>query len=473
MGWVDHGSPHFRASDLLAAEADPMLGRILDGRFRILDRLGAGSMGTVYRAIQAPIGRHVAIKILRSDRAVDEGSRARFLREARANSSLASPNTVTVFDFGQSESGDFFLAMELLEGESLGERIRRLGRLSPAEAIDTAMQALHSLAEAHAKGIIHRDLKPDNVFFAQAHANGKRGEIVKVLDFGIAKMMDSEGEHPMNAVETQAGTVFGTPRYMSPEQAQGKSLDARSDLYSLGVVLYHMMTGRPPFIDDDAIVVMARHIKTAPPAMSEVAPDANISPEVERAVMRMLSKEPGKRPQSAEAMLVELAQALEGVLATRSGGRSASGSSGEASLSDATTAGTPDTFDSGVIEAKKLPKSLKTIALGLAAALCALAFALVASSRSASSRDVPAPTTSAAGASTPMDTSVRTSPTVAPHDVAPAVPTASAVTTDLTSPNPIVSSIHAEPRSPAPPRRTPASAPKASGKAAVGYGYLE
>jgi serine/threonine-protein kinase len=468
---VDQGSPHVRASDLLAAEADPMLGRVLDGRFRILDRLGAGSMGTVYRAIQAPIGRPVAIKILRSDRAVDEGSRARFLREARANSSLASPNTVTVFDFGQSESGDFFLAMELLEGESLGERIRRVGRLDPDEAIDTAMQALHSLAEAHAKGIIHRDLKPDNVFFAHAHASGKRSEIVKVLDFGIAKMMDAGENHPMSAVETQAGTVFGTPRYMSPEQAQGKSLDARSDLYSLGVVLYHMMTGRPPFIDDDAIVVMARHIKTAPPAMSDVAPDANISPEVEHAVMRMLSKEPGKRPQSAEAMLVELARALEGVRAARSGAHSASDRSSEASLIGA--AATVDAFHSGVLDARRLPTRLQTIALGLAAVFCALAFAVVASSRSASSRAPSVPAASGTGALQPGDAVVHTSPTTAPRDVLPAAPTASAVTTNANMPNPVVTSIHAEPRATAPPRRAPAIAPKAAGKAAVGYGYLE
>jgi len=472
MGCVDHGSPHVRAGDLLAAEADPMLGRVLDGRFRILDRLGAGSMGTVYRAIQAPIGRPVAIKILRSDRAVDEGSRARFLREARANSSLASPNTVTVFDLGQSESGDFFLAMELLEGESLGERIRRVGRLDPDEAIDTAMQALHSLAEAHVKGIIHRDLKPDNVFFARAHAGGKRSEIVKVLDFGIAKMMDAEENHPMSAVETQAGTVFGTPRYMSPEQAQGKSLDARSDLYSLGVVLYHMMTGRPPFIDDDAIVVMARHIKTPPPAMSDVAPDANISPEVEHAVMRMLSKEPGKRPQSAEAMLVELARALAGVRAARSG----SDPSTDASLIGAVA--TVDAFHSGVVDARRLPTRLQTVVLGLVAVLCALAFAVVAftrsaSTRSASSRAPSVPAMSGAGATPSADVVVHTSPTMSPGVVVPAAPVASAVTTNAGTPNPIMTSIHAEPRAAAPPHRVPAIAPKAAGKAAVGYGYLE
>ncbi|MGH7281657.1 MAG: serine/threonine-protein kinase, partial [Polyangiaceae bacterium] len=142
------------------AQQDPLVGRVLDNRFTILAKLGAGSMGTVYRARQANMEREVAIKILRSDRALDEAAKARFLREARANSLLASPHTVTVFDFGQSPSGELFLAMELLEGESLGQRITRMKRLPVAMAIDTACQALRSLSEAHNKTIVHRDLKP-------------------------------------------------------------------------------------------------------------------------------------------------------------------------------------------------------------------------------------------------------------------------------------------------------------------------
>jgi serine/threonine-protein kinase len=305
------------AENLAEADGDPFLGVTVADRFVILGRLGAGSMGTVYRARQEAVGRDVAVKILRADRAFDAQAKARFSREARAMSLLTSPHTVTVFDFGEVPDphgdelalggGSLYLAMEMLEGESLGDRLKRRHRIDVEGAVRIAREALLSLEEAHEKSIIHRDLKPDNLFLAHG-AGGEKGETCKVLDFGIAKIQSDPSS--VDALETQAGTVFGTPRYMSPEQAQGKSLDARSDLYSLGVLLYQMLVGRPPFVDEDAVVVMARHIKSIPVSPEIAAPDAGIGAALARVVMRTLAKDPSARPASARQLIVELDAAL-------------------------------------------------------------------------------------------------------------------------------------------------------------------
>lgn len=307
----EHGLAFVEPHEVEASGGDTLLGTSVAGRFVIIGWLGAGSMGAVYRARQEAVGRDVALKIVRRERAYDAETQARFEREARATSVLVSPYTVTVFDFGESEDGSWYLAMELLEGETLGERLKRVGRMPVEQAVRIAREALRSLAEAHGKGIVHRDLKPDNLFLTRAPADGTAapGEICKVLDFGIAKLVRGDAG-VVDQLETQAGTVFGTPRYMSPEQAQGAPLDARSDLYSLGVILYQMLSGRAPFVDDDAVVVMARHIKDAPPRLAEVAPHAGIPPVIEAVVRRALAKSPAARPQSAEQFAQELEQAL-------------------------------------------------------------------------------------------------------------------------------------------------------------------
>jgi serine/threonine-protein kinase len=442
-----------------------------------LAKLGAGSMGTVYRAKQHAMGREVAIKILRGDRAVDESAKARFMREARANSLLASPNTVTVFDFGQSSNGEFYLAMELLEGESLGQRLTREGRVRANVAVDACRQALRSLGEAHAKGIIHRDLKPDNLFFARVltsatepRAGGgddthAHDEIVKVLDFGIAKMVDQGDQSPMNVVETQAGTVFGTPRYMSPEQAQGKPLDARSDLYSLAVILYQMLTGRPPFTDNDAVVVMARHIKSTPKRPNEAAPDAQIPAELEDVIMRTLAKEPKDRPASAEILAGELLAALEAQGAQSSGVR--------ASVTNAAGIRVPESMRPPPVALPRPPKrSPPLLLLGavLAVALAAAGAVYLGLSRVARST-ANAPTASgatsgAAGTPTASSNAASEPPSFTPDSLPKASPGAA-------------SSASRHPGKPAagakPPKGAPArpSTSAASPSSTSGYGIFE
>jgi serine/threonine protein kinase len=315
----DHGLPFVDLRD----GSDPLLGTTIAGRFTILGRLGRGSMGAVYRARQDAVGRDVALKLVRRDRAHDPETKGRFEREARAISALVSPHTVTAFDFGEAADGSWFLAMEMLEGETVGERLRRVGRFDWFDALRFTRDALKSLAEAHAKGIIHRDLKPDNLFLCRVPGGAGAGdqEVCKVLDFGIAKWSRDDEEMPMDQLETQAGTVFGTPRYMSPEQAQGSPLDARSDLYSLGVLLYQMLSGRAPFVDDDAVVVMARHIKDEPLHFQDMTPPVKIPESIEAILWRVLAKSPADRPSSAEELIAELDAAEVSVRALESGPR--------------------------------------------------------------------------------------------------------------------------------------------------------
>lgn len=301
----------------LTAERDPMRGRVFSGKYRVLERIGQGGMGTVYRAVQAGLNRPVALKILKREHTFDPDTVARFHREANALSLLTHPNTVRVYDFGQSEDGLLFLVMELLEGEVITEKLSREGPLDVLEAIRVTQEILRSLAEAHQHNIVHRDLKPDNIFLARL--TGHREPVVKVLDFGIAKI--AAPDRPLNQFETQAGAVFGTPRYMSPEQAQGAALDGRSDLYSVGTLLYLMLTGRAPFVDEDAVVVMAKHIREQPENPRTLAPERPIPKSLDDVVMRSLAKEPSERFQDAFEFEEALARCVPEAIAARRSSR--------------------------------------------------------------------------------------------------------------------------------------------------------
>ncbi|MFW5921210.1 MAG: serine/threonine-protein kinase, partial [Polyangiales bacterium] len=205
------------ARELAEAEGDPLVGTTIAGRFYVEARIGTGGMGSVYRAVQSGLGRKIALKILKEEVSWDRDAVTRFHREAKAMSLLVHANTVRVFDFGETDEGLLYLAMELLEGEVLTERSEREGPMDVEDSVRIAQQILASLHEAHSKGLIHRDLKPDNIFLARVEGHDE--PVVKVLDFGIAKAW--QGDRKLDQLETQAGTVFGTPRYMSPEQAQG------------------------------------------------------------------------------------------------------------------------------------------------------------------------------------------------------------------------------------------------------------
>jgi serine/threonine protein kinase len=282
---------------------DPYLGTILQGQFHIEEEIGSGAMGTVYRAWQTGMERAVAIKLLRSDVRDDGEMRRRFLREGRAVARLNHPNIVSVYTVGQTGLGVPYLVMEYLCGETLDELLDREVRLAPARAVAIARQIASGLAEAHGAGIVHRDLKPGNVVLLQRRGSG---EIVKLFDFGIAKLADGALLGRDASRLTRDGEIFGTPHYIAPEQAQGAALDGRADLYSLGVLLYRMLSGRLPF-EGNAVAVLLAHIGREVPDLARVAPD--IDPALARLVMGCLVKDPARRVATADHLIAALDEA--------------------------------------------------------------------------------------------------------------------------------------------------------------------
>jgi hypothetical protein len=276
----------------------PLNSLVLDERFRVLGHLGGGGMGEVYLAEQVSLGRKVALKVLRREVGQQPGMSERFRREARLLSSVEHPAVVRVIDFGQSEEGTC-LVMELAEGETLLQALEA-GPLDADRGRRVLVQLAEGLAAIHEKGIIHRDLKPENVVLTP----GPRGEQARLLDFGIARLVEPD---PDSRGLSQVGVVLGTPEYLSPEQAMGAPLDARSDLYSLGVLAYRMLAGQLPFQGPNARDYLLQHVSAAPRSLLQLAPQVASQPELAAMVMRCLGKDPRTRPQSAE----DLVRALE------------------------------------------------------------------------------------------------------------------------------------------------------------------
>jgi serine/threonine-protein kinase len=292
----------------MARPQDPFIGRdILDGQFQILQKVGSGGMGAVYKALQPSMNRMVGIKILHPKLANRKDLVSRFRREARAMSHLTHPNTVKVFLYGELDDGSLYIVMEFLEGKNLNQTVRAEGPFPVERALPILIQACGALDEAHKQGIIHRDLKPENIFLCQ-QAGMK--DYPKLLDFGLAKVTERE-MRPGSVILTQEGMVFGTPEFMSPEQAQGKTLAAQSDIYSIAVILYEVLTGKLPFEAKTAMEYIQAHVTTPPISISERA-GKEFPPLLWPVIARALEKRPEDRYASASDFAIAMQAVLQG-----------------------------------------------------------------------------------------------------------------------------------------------------------------
>jgi serine/threonine protein kinase len=282
-------------------------GRLIGGRYEVREHIATGGMASVFKTWDHRVERFVAIKVLRSLDKNDLKAVERFRREARAAASLVHSNAVTIFDFFE-EMGQYYLVMEYIHGPTLKQLIGQRRHLHPYETLEIASQVCSVLQVAHNRGFIHRDIKPQNIMLASSGASinnpvGAGNLLVKLTDFGIVRVAEEAGL-------TNSGIVLGTADYLSPEQARGEKLLASSDLYSLGVVMFEMLTGRAPFVGPTAVSIAMQHASTNPPAMQQVNPNVTIPTAVEQIVMRVLEKEPEDRFLSATEMRKVLRQCI-------------------------------------------------------------------------------------------------------------------------------------------------------------------
>lgn len=326
---------------------DPLVGMTLDEKYRLDSRIGSGGMGAVYRATHLLIDRPVAVKVLNPRYVEDEAAQTRFRREARAAGRLQHANAVTVTDFGSTQDGLVYIVMELLEGKTLREVLAHDAPLDVARAVSIMLQISAAVEAAHQAGIIHRDLKPANIFIVQRK---DAPPFVKVLDFGIAKLAAEaleEDDDPQTL--TQVGAMIGTPRYMSPEQCEGAHLTPSSDVYSLGIILYEMLTGTTPFNGTTPIAIAIKHSSEPPRHPREFV--AAIPPELEEVVLHSLEKRPENRPADAGAFHRELYAVAEHL------GLEHAGSTSAPTIESLRSAGTETPSGRLVIDIERLRQS--------------------------------------------------------------------------------------------------------------------
>ena len=357
-----------------AAHAD-LVGTVLADRYRIVRLLGEGGMGQVYEAQHLNINKRFAIKLLRPEIVSNQEAVARFRQEAWSASSIGDENIVEIDDFATLPNGSVYLAMEYLQGRALSERMRAAPPVALDEALDVLMQVCRGLAAAHAKGIVHRDMKPENVFLAEK--NGRT--VAKILDFGIAKVSGAEGAQSL----TRTGTIFGTPHYMSPEQALGRALDHRTDIYSVGVIMYELFTGRVPFEAESFMGILTKHITVQPTPPRVLSPEREILVEVEAVILRAMAKEVADRYQTMNDLLGELLVLADrhapGLLLVPAGSRSAQVS---AQVSKQMAAALPTTAQAATPTAGMAPAKSSRVGVVIAGVIAVLGLATAVALRS-------------------------------------------------------------------------------------------
>jgi serine/threonine protein kinase len=289
---------------LVSVVQDPLLGTTLAGNYEIQEVIGTGGMGVVYKARHALMDRIVAIKMLQAQLISDSMSVKRFQQESQSASRINHPHVITVYDFGISPSGQPFIVMDYLQGISLADIIKQDGQIGVERSIKILSQACDALDHAHKMGVIHRDVKPTN--FVLINYDDEK-DFVKVVDFGVAKLMN---ETPDGQRLTQAGEVCGSPVYMSPEQCTGGELDQRSDIYSMGIVIYETLTGKLPILGKTMVDTMSKHISEMPPTFTQARPDLYIPERLEQVVFKALAKDPNDRHQSMDELRIDLENAI-------------------------------------------------------------------------------------------------------------------------------------------------------------------